>query len=132
MTYGLDVGAMLLLTAITQTNPDAPPVQPPREPATQPIRLGMSATLSGPSANHGLQVRRGVQAGGRLCYLDEVTQLYRDGNIIGDAVGNQPIWIDGGEGNQNHQESGFYTHYGRPDDWEPGAGLANACCRRIA
>jgi len=72
--------------------------------------------------------------GGRMCYMDELYALTMDrtaGNVLQQALGSQNVWLDGGEGNDSHQESVFSTNGRHPDDNDRNSDIARACCRRI-
>ena len=58
-----------------------------------------------------------LQRGDRLCWIDELMKFHVTYPTMRDMFGSAPIWFDGGEGNNNQEESGFYSSGGYMDDW---------------
>ena len=77
-----------------------------------------------------------AQRGHRLCWSDEMMVLQWHGVLKG-TLGHGSTWIDGGEGNDNQEESGWNHNDGRLEDWSTGSNgrgstrLQYGCCRTI-
>lgn len=74
--------------------------------------------------------------GHRLCWSDEMTVIHEH-RLFRSTAGYGMLWLDGGEGNDNHEESGWNSDDGHLEDWNSaGDGRNNhrgnfACCRTI-
>jgi hypothetical protein len=69
-------------------------------------------------------INKCASTGSRMCHNHEIRTMLDDGTITGC---NHAIWTDGGEGDNNQEESGVYCNQAT-DDWPWTTGSLHAAC----